>query len=309
MLIIYHWDTDGICSASLLYDKYDELFLPKIGNYFLTDKEIEEIKEMGQNEICIVDFALNEDSLKKLKKIAKIKIIDHHLTKKIDGIEYINPIIEGKDEQKYPSSSWIVNEYLGNKENLLAFLGVVGDWEKRIIKTRFYKKLKKFMENNKIKFEEMLEMVKLIDSNYKVGDIEEIKRAVYILKDMDKEEILNNKKWKKNKEMVDNEIEKALNGKEKRIGKILIKEIDCKYNVISSVARKLWEKNEYVIVINKGYFKNDCQIYVRGKNIFSLVKLTKKYVYGGKKNVIGAIIPKKECNEFVKYVVKCIENA
>lgn len=304
-LIIHHWDADGICSAALLYNGH-ELMTPKIGNYFLTDDEIEKIKDKF-DEIYIVDLALHTDSLKKLMEYKlKIKVFDHHLVEKVEGIEYINPIIEGEDEEKYPSASWVVNEYLGNKENLLAFLGVVGDWERRILKTRFYEKLKKFIEKNRIKFEEMLEMVSLIDSNYKVGDVNEIKNAVrFLSRGVNKEEILENRKWIENKMKIENEIEKILSEEGKKVGNILIKEMDCKYNIISTIARKLWEKNDYVIVVNWGYFDNDCQLYVRGNNVSFLIDTAKKrgYVAGGKKNVMGAIVPKDECEDFIKIIL------
>ena len=41
-LIIYHWDTDGICSARLLlkhlHDKNIDNKTPELGNYYLTKK-------------------------------------------------------------------------------------------------------------------------------------------------------------------------------------------------------------------------------------------------------------------------------
>ena len=164
MLILHHWDADGICSAALLYDNEMDLMTPTIGNYFLTDEEIEHIKSKGYERIYIVDLALHENSIKKLAKIAKVKIFDNHLTKKLEGIEYVNPIIEGGSEEEFPSASWVVGSYLKQRD-LLAFLGVVGDWEERIKKTKFYGRLKKFMEKNELNFEEMLDMVKLIEES------------------------------------------------------------------------------------------------------------------------------------------------
>ena len=310
MLILHHWDTDGICSASLLYKDGIDLMTPTIGNYFLTDDEIEQIEKKGYEEIYIVDLALHENSLKRLTEIAKIKVFDHHLTKKLNGVEYINPIIEGKSEEDFPSASWVVGNYLSQK-NLLAFLGVVGDWEERIKNTKFYSKLEKFMEENGLSFEEMHDMVKLIDANYKVGDKKEVENAPKLLANAEnkKEFIISNKKWNENKKKIEEEIKKALEAEEEIVNGILIKRIKSKCNIISTVARELWKKNDYVIVINDKFFEKDSQVYVRGKDVYHLIDLAKSkgYVAGGKKNVVGAIVPKEECEEFVEIILEKIK--
>lgn len=310
-LILHHWDTDGICSAALLYDSNSINMTPKIGNYFLEEDEIRKIEEKNYNEICIVDLAIHADSLRKLAEITKVRVFDHHLTKRLDNVEYINPILDGEDEEEHPSASWVVGTFL-NIDNLLAFLGAVGDWEERIKQTTFYVKLKKFMERERITFEEMSEMVKLIDSNYKVGDKLEVERAVNMLHNAEdvKTFVLENEKWRRNKEKIDKEIEKALSGEEKKIDKVRIKEIDCPYNIISTVARRLWNKKEYVMVINRGYFKDKCQIYVRGDSVAHLIQMaiSHGYVAGGKKNVMGAIVPKQECDEFIKKILEVIND-
>lgn len=310
VLIIHHWDTDGICAASLLYSDNTANITPKIGNYFLEEEDIKKIESAAFNKIYVVDMALHENSMRELAKISPIKVFDHHLTKKIDGIEYINPILDGKEEDEYPSASWVVGEVLNKKDTLLAFLGAVGDWEERLKKIKFYEKLQKFMEKVGITFEEMHMMVSLIDSNYKIGDKEEVEEAVRTLSKSDDvaDSILKNKKWKRNKERIDKEIEKALNAEEKRVGDVIVKEMNCRYNIISTVARRLWDKKNYVIVINHGYFPNDCQVYVRGNDCLNLIKMAVKrnYVAGGKKNVMGAIVPKNECNEFVNELLDVI---
>ncbi len=309
-LIIHHWDTDGICAAAMLYNEDTKNITPEIGNYFLEKDKIETIKKDGFEEIYVVDLALHERSLNALKKISSVKVFDHHLTQKIDGVEYINPMIDGKDEEDYPSASWVVGDVLNKRDSILAFLGAVGDWEERLKNIRFYEKLQNFMERADVTFEEMHAMANLIDSNYKVGDKEEVERAVITLSKAHdvKSVVLNNEKWRRSKERIEKEIENALNVKERKIGTILIKEMDCTYNIISAVARRLWDKKNYVIVINQGYFQNDCQVYVRGKECLPLIQMAKKreYVAGGKKNVMGAIVPKNECNEFVNEIINIL---
>jgi len=310
-LLLHHWDTDGICSAALLYDEECVNMTPRIGNYFLEEEEIDWIRSNDFEEIWVVDLALHESSMKKIVQKASVVVFDHHLTKKIDGVSYVNPIMEGKDEEKWPSASWVVGNYL-EKKDLLSYLGIVGDWEERIKETNFYPILKKFMDENGFTFEELHEMVYLIDANYKIGDKKEVEEAVKkIWKAEDKAAfILNNKKWRERKEMIEREIKKAIEAEEERIGEIRIKRIRCPYNIISTVARKLWNKDEYVVVINDGYFKENCQVYVRGNNVGNLIHMAieRGYVAGGKKNVMGAIIPKERCEEFIKKILEVIKN-
>ena len=305
-LLIHHWDTDGIASAALLLSKESmDNMIPEIGNYFLTEEEIK--KSSKYKEIYIVDFALNEDSLKRLIEFANVTIIDHHLTKKIDGATYINPILDGKSEEDYPSASWIVNEYIGKEENLLAFLGAVGDWEEKLMKIRFYKKLEKFMNAKNLKFKELHEMTYLIDSNYKIGDKKGVeKAAIELAKNGDAASYtLNNKKWHENMKIIEREIENAINADEIKKGNALIKEINSKYNIISTVARKLSSKEKYVIIVNKSYFPDKAQLYVRGNNVSFLIEKARKkgYIAGGKKDVMGAIVPLRSIDEFIEKIV------
>jgi len=309
-LIIHHWDTDGICSAAMLYDTGTENMTPTIGNYFLEKKEIEDIEKKGFEEIYVVDMALNRESMEALAGIAPVKVFDHHLSEKVDGVDYTNPILDGGDEEDFPSASWVVGNSVGMGDSLLAFLGAVGDWEERLKNIRFYKKLQDFMDRTSTTFEEMHLMAKLIDSNYKIGDKKEVERAVAALSETDnvKNYILNNEKWRRNKDRIDTEIENALNADEKKMDGITIKEISSKYNIISAVARKVWDKKSYVIVTNCDYFPEDCQVYVRGEDCTELIKMAvgKGYVAGGKKNVMGAIVPKNEKDEFVNEIVEIL---
>jgi hypothetical protein len=45
-LILHHWDGDGICSAAILLDYLEkvDLYVPPIGQYFLTIEERAEIR-------------------------------------------------------------------------------------------------------------------------------------------------------------------------------------------------------------------------------------------------------------------------
>lgn len=306
-LFIHHWDTDGICAASMLLTEESVNVTPHIGNYFLTDDELERIERLECEHIYVVDMALHEESLRKLSGMAPVKVFDHHITGKVDGIAYVNPIIEGADEEDYPSASWVVGQELGMQDDLRAYLGAVGDWEERLKNIRFYRNLCTFMEKESLSFEELHDMCLLIDSNYKIGDKKAVEQAVHDIAQADDVAafILNNVRWRKNRETIEREIAQALNAPEERRGGIIIKHMDCPYNIISTVARRLWNGMHYVIVKNCGYFPDSCQLYVRGENCLPLIEMArnKGYVAGGKKNVMGAIVPEEEVDEMIHEIV------
>jgi len=133
-LLIHHWDADGISSACLLLERLSDKNIdnrtPELGNYFLTDRELEEYSKY--DFVIVVDMSLPEDNILRLAENAKVFIFDHHLGKVIKEVYHNNPIIKGEDPDKYPSASWIVNDFLGNDVNLFSLLGVVGDHERNI---------------------------------------------------------------------------------------------------------------------------------------------------------------------------------
>jgi len=133
-LMIHHWDADGICSAKLLLEKLKDKDItnrtPLLGNYYLTDKELEEYA--NYDYIIVVDMSLTPENIKKLAETTKIIIFDHHLGPVIEEVQHNNPVIKGENPDEYPSASWIVNKHLGNEVNLFAILGIIGDHETKI---------------------------------------------------------------------------------------------------------------------------------------------------------------------------------
>jgi len=308
--LIHHWDTDGVCSARLLLEKLPKDVMnktPTLGNYFLTDEELAAYS--SYNFVVVVDMALPEENILRLAKHAKILIFDHHLQSRIPGVFHLNPIGQGKDPLLYPSASWIVNEYLGNPVNLYALLGVVGDHEKRIqTNTVIFSLITDFCADNKMTFDDLLTMVYLLDSNYKIGDrkaVEETPRLLFEYSDGQR--ILQNVRWTNNLRLLENEIEKYIIGPFEEKGQVLLKRIHTKYNIISTVTRKIaWNSEKDTVVVNTGFFKDRDQVYVRSyKDLQPLIQQGKMLGYrcGGKKEVLGAVLPKEKTESFVQEIL------
>ena len=242
-LIIHHWDTDGISSAKLLIEKLRDKDIdnktPELGNYFLTKKELKEYSEF--DFIIIADMSLPEKNVLRLAKNAEIMIFDHHLGKVIDTVFHHNPIIKGEDPDKYPSASWIVNDYLKNDVNLYALLGVIGDHEEKIKKNKdFIEIIDNYCKEQDLSFEDLHKMVYLLDSNYKIGDKKAVESAPYILLNtISPKEILNNKKWNQNLKNLNKEMNEILSQQNNEVDGIIVKKINTPYNIISTITRKI----------------------------------------------------------------------
>jgi len=310
-LLIHHWDADGICSARLLLEKLPKNMVnktPVLGNYFLTEEELTAYS--SYDFVIVVDMALPEDNINRLAKHAKVLIFDHHLQQPIPGVDHHNPIGKGEDPLLYPSASWIVNDFLGNSVNMFALLGIIGDHEKRIQTNKvFYSKITDFCTKERLNFDELLMMVSLLDSSYKVGDRKSVEETPHLLLEYSNaQRILQNVRWKNNLVLLEKEIIKYIDAPYEEKQNILLKRIHTKFNIISTVTRKIaWNSGKDTVVLNTGFFKDMDQIYVRSsKNLQPLIQQGKMLGYrcGGKTEVLGAVVPKEKTESFVQEILR-----
>jgi hypothetical protein len=311
-LLIHHWDTDGICSTRLLLEKLTNKKIvnttPELGNYFLTKQELAAYSIY--DFIFIVDMALPEENIQILAKHAKVLIFDHHLQQPIQGVSHQNPISKGENPDMHPSASWIVNEYIENPINVFALLGIIGDHEKRIQTNKeFYSKITDFCTKEQFTFDELLQMVYLLDSSYKIGDRKAVEETPHLLLEYtDAHRILQNVRWKNNLVSLEKEISKFVDAPGEEKGGVLLKRIHTKCNIISTVTRKIfWSTGKDTVIVNTGFFKDTDQIYVRsGKNLQPLIQQGKMFGYrcGGKTEVLGAVVPKEKTESFVQEILR-----
>jgi len=314
-LLIHHWDTDGICSAKLILEKLKNKDIknvtPILGNYFLTENELDEYTKY--DFVIIADMSLPEENVLKLAENAEVMIFDHHLGKVIEKVFHHNPVIKGKNPDKYPSASWIINDYLGNDINLFALLGIVGDHEQKIKNNQeFNQKISGFCKEHNLTFEDLHKMVYLIDSNYKIGDKNAVEKAPHkLLEIKNGEQILKNKTWNKNLENLETEMTEILREEGNEINGTILKKINTNYNIISTVTRKIaWDSGKNTLVINTGYFDDKDQIYMRSKKTAEpMIKRGKELGLkcGGKKEVLGAIVPKNMTDSFVNELLEYLK--
>lgn len=308
-LLIHHWDTDGICSARLLLQelegKHVDNITPELGNYYLTTEELEEYKQY--DFIIIADMGLPEENINTLAEHARVMIFDHHLQPENKNVFHHNPIIKGENPDKYPSASWIVNTFLENDINLFAVLGVLGDHEQKIKNNELIAPvINTFLTEHELTFDEALSLVYLIDSNYKLGDKKAVEEAPhYLLEHPSIKDIQNHDTWNDNLYRLQEEINRTLNQQpDIDTQTMIVKTINTNYNIISTITRKIaWDTGKNTLIINTGFFDDKDQVYMRStKNTQPMINRGKQLGFkcGGKKEVLGAIIPKEHTASFVE---------
>lgn len=316
ILIIHHWDTDGLCSGALILeqlgDKKAETWTPPLGTFYLSEEHIEFAGSFDNVIIC--DMALPSDNVKKIAKTAEVIMFDHHHQDPIEGITHINPVAYGASGSEYPSNTWVLKEKLGLQVSLRVLLGFIGDREQKIKDNpQFWTLVQGYMKENNVSFDELLELVYRIDSSYKVGDRDSVIEAPHFLREYKtRKEILGNKKWKKNLENLEKKLEKVLSEPPEIVNGVQLKRLDTPYAIISQVTRRLaWGTGKDTIVLNTGFFENQDQMYSRSQNVdyHALITRAKKLGFnaGGKKDVIGAIIPKTKTESFLEETIDYIK--
>ena len=316
ILIIHHWDTDGLCSGALILeqlgDRKAETWTPPLGTFYLTQEHIEYAK--GFDNVIICDMALPAENVKAVAESAKVIMFDHHHQTPIEGITHINPVAHGASGSDYPSNTWVIKEKLGLPLRLHIILGFIGDREQKIKDNPpFWALVQEYMAENNVSFDELLELVYRIDSSYKVGDRDSVAEAPHLLREYKtREDILGNQKWETNLEDLEIKLNKVLADAPEMIDGVQLKRLDTPFAIISQVTRKLaWGLGKDTVVVNTGFFDDQDQMYSRSQTVdyHDLITRAKERGFnaGGKKDVIGAIIPKKETESFLEETLDYIK--
>ena len=290
-MLLHHWDTDGITSAAIYMNIFgeDEHYTPTIGNYFLNEKDLAYLSKF--EDIVILDMNLPDS--KKLCPSAKIKIYDHHRADRIDcAEEHYNPYLWGK---QFPSCTTVLMKRFSYTPDYLVALGIIGDMGPKAKDIEEWKLIQKVMREEKISYEELNRAVELLDSSYKLNKREEVLENVHLARDS-LQSILKSEKLKNNVEKISKEIEYWASRAED-MGSYYILQMQSPYHIISAVTRELtWKRGKRAIVVNEKEDRDE--FYIRSpEKDFSAIPLieyarNKGYRAGGKKEVMGAVLPK-----------------
>lgn len=291
-LIIHHWDTDGITSATILVralglEDFTNLTAP-IGEFRFDERIWDAIEKA--DKLYVLDFNVPNE-------VEKVKVpalfIDHHTQPRIENplVKQVNPVLEGNH---CPSCSLVVSEHFGIF-NAWTALGAVGDIGKKAFELEWVNRL---LKQERLSREDALRLVELIDSNYIAMDREGVEEAVRVLLSNSVRELLEYGPWAKKAGAIRDAIEEAVSSAEERNGFALV-HFKSPFNIISKVARKLvWEIGHRGAVVVNEDFHGKAQIYFRipgeeaGRiNMAEVIERVRALGTnaGGKREVLGCV--------------------
>lgn len=137
VVIIHHWDMDGISSAviiSKILEKVrgrpaDEVTIPAKRAYHLSEQDREMLE--GADKLIVLDFNLGADELEELDEGLDVLVVDHHNFDRRPDVPFVNPRTEDKDVY-IPCSKICLDlaERFDLKDQLrwIAGLGVIQDF-------------------------------------------------------------------------------------------------------------------------------------------------------------------------------------
>jgi hypothetical protein len=315
-LLIHHWDTDGICSAALILEYFEgrniDNWVPTLGTFYLEYDDIQ--LAWKYDNVIICDISLPASDVVKIAEKSKVTMIDHHHQEPIKEISHINPVAFGARGDSFPSCTWVLKEYMELPISLKVVLGLVGDREQKIKENnKLWQVLEGFMDEEGYSFEQLLELVYRIDASYKVGNRESVIKAPRLLmRYRNFKDIIQNKEWENYLIKLKEKMETVLTEPPHMIDGLQVKVINTPYAIVSQVTRRIaWNSGKDVVVINKGFFEEDDQFYVRSSSVdmHGLIEIAKDYGYsaGGKTDVLGAVIPKEKTDEFMKETIEYLK--
>lgn len=320
IILISHWDTDGICSIAkfkININRDADYYIPPIGIYSIPENEFTELK--GYDLIVTLDIALQDSHIGILKKsLGKpVYVIDHHHHSMRRNAIYIDPKME--NGRSFYSNTLLMDHVFKLRHDFLTLLGVVGDIGLKTSGLEIYGELSPLLQKHTLNLEDVYKMTLLIDSSHIVNDRSAVKEAVNKILNYveDPRMILEDRDFNKHYKLVERELDKYIKKsplEENDVFNIL--KIDSRYYIISRIGRILSDKypNKITIIINTGFFKEYNQIYIRSNNynidIHEIIDYTvsKGYVSGGKNMVMGIILPKEDTDSFLNYLFEEVKS-
>lgn len=306
-VIIHHWDTDGLVSASILLNYFQqqmpnkkmELFVPTITNYYLTEDQSAYFQQQGYQFALTCDINFPEDTVNGLAQTFpnQVYMFDHHHQTPYTQVHYFN--------QPHPACASFINELLGfAPDDLLPVIAIVGDREEAIQNDPvYYPRVQAVMAKYNLTFSQLLDMRQLIDSNYIVDDYEGIQETIALLRD-DPMAVLTDVRLRTNLEQIENVLTEITQQSPEKVNtQVLFFELENSYNILSHATRALSRAHPDKVIFTRQYKNNQYTCYMRRRD--HTVDMRDMIAYarglglnaGGKEEVVGIIVPKNRMAE------------
>lgn len=334
-LYFYDDDADGLVSYLLLrreFRKGNGVIIRTRGTHFNEEElYLRKIEEYNPDVVAFLDKpTLNQDIFDKID-VKKIWI-DHHNVVDVIGVNYYNPRIKDKNDNK-PTSYLCYKVTKSKKDLWLATVGSVADWN-LILFDRFKKKYrdltrdfghlkvkKKIMADDVLYNTKLGELIRIFSFLLK-GKVNEVSRNIEMLMRInDPYEILEKKsedgrKLFENAEKVNSQylelLDKALNENKKSKGRVIpFIYVSDKISFTSDLANELIHRNHGKIIA-VGRIKDeqirfslrssigDVELPIVIEKIFGEIKGTG----GGHEHAAAVGIHKDDCERFIQLLRK-----
>ncbi len=302
-----------MCSAALLLDWLEgrgaENWTPPLGSFYLESQDLEMLSAYDNVVVC--DMALPEGDIQALAKHSHVVILDHHHQEPIAEAVHVNPVAHGSPANQWPSTTWVVRDHLGLETGFKVLMGMVGDREEKILDhPRFRRLVEAYREDGLEGFKGLLSLARRVDACYKTGEREAVMEAARLLQGYQTGlEVLANSRWEQLEARLEEKLAQVLSEPPDMRDGVQVKRLDTQFLIISHVTRALaWDSGRDTVVINTGLFQDRDQFYCRSekKDLRPLIQLAKRRGFnaGGKKEVLGAIIPKGETEGFLEEAIR-----
>ncbi len=304
-LIVHHWDSDGICSASLIARSVEDGELanvtPPLGEYSFDDRVWEMIHL--SDSVFVADLNV-PDEVERIEK--KTTFFDHHLQKAVRNglVNQVNPSLRG---EMVPSCSLVVSRHL-SLWSYETVIGTVGDTGRNAFSIP---EVRRIMERTGMSESEALRIAELLDSNHITMNRRGVESAVEVLLESDWMDLLKYEPWIRQVEKIEREVERVLSGIDAGESRVFL-EFRSEYNIISRVARALvWDMGfEEALVVNRD-FNGRVQLYYRvsketsGKvDMMGIVSALRALGVsaGGKQEVLGSVFEMEKYGDVMRVV-------
>ena len=328
ILLLHHWDTDGIASAAILMEELKKRGaekikndVPVLGEFEMRTDWVEKNGREPPDILVTADISIPVDNLLTIRDGLGVDIVmfDHHSRPivKETGIFFINYC--SLLDEDWPSNTFVLNDFFGRQPDLLSALGLVGDKGRNIAKyTKIWPKFSEHLELEGISFADVSRIVDLLDSCYKSGRRHELMKWPFLLIDKsDKdlaETVLRNESLISYSEDIENKIQFYYFQALKKMDGYFLSEIDTEYHIISALTRRFSNANPdiEVMVTNTGMFPGKTQLYIRSKRkdlrpLMGLIQDLGQSA-GGKVDVVGAMIDNSRLEAVKKLISEELPN-
>jgi single-stranded DNA-specific DHH superfamily exonuclease len=271
VLLFYHRDADGVCSASLMLRFFPDFRAFAKKGPRLDDAFLASVEEKKPDLVIFLDLPVDQEAGKitKLLKVLpglKVIVIDHHLFEKdmnAERVIHVNPLL--KKSGVYISVSYLTYEVLlklfGGKAKefiWIALMGAIGDYDLKDSQELLKECRKRYphlIGGDPLK-SELANGVELISSAITIRKRRGAKKVVELLAGSKVyEDFANTKLLKENKKRFDEELRKTIESAKLEshpAAGLKIFEIETDFGLVSNVSTHFSEKYpDSIVVVRK----------------------------------------------------------